>query len=132
MPPQPSDPQFLSAQFGVQTHDPFLQLKPLEQLPQKPPHPSLPQFFPEHLGVHPPGVQSAGQLVTFSAAEQIPSPQTYGIVHSQSGISGNIEVNLRLNWLTEKVGTSKQNKNTKSKVGFIILEERDRDVICLF
>ena len=54
-PPQPSLPQDLPEQLGVQVdvHWPAaLQVWPDEQLPQEPPQPSLPQDLPEQLGVH--------------------------------------------------------------------------------
>jgi len=51
VPPQPSLPQFLPAQLGVQQL-PELQTAAPEQLPHIPPHPSGPQFFPAQLGWH--------------------------------------------------------------------------------
>jgi hypothetical protein len=54
VPPQPSLPQVLPLQLGVQeaTHWPeVLQLLPEAQVPQLPPQPSLPQLLPVQLGV---------------------------------------------------------------------------------
>jgi hypothetical protein len=53
VPPQPSLPQFLPVQLGVQVvvHVPAaLQVWPVAQVPQVPPQPSLPQFLPVQLG----------------------------------------------------------------------------------
>jgi hypothetical protein len=52
-PPQPSSPQALPLQIGVQEHQPLAsQVFPVAQLPQEPPHPSGPQTFPVQLGTH--------------------------------------------------------------------------------
>ena len=64
LPPQPSSPQFLPVQFGVQpppSHTPpALQVWPPEHVPQLPPQPSSPQFLPVQLGVQvPPAIAPA-------------------------------------------------------------------------
>ena len=59
-PPQPSSPQALPLQSGVQVvfpgeHWPLLsQVSPLAQAPQLPPQPSSPHTLPVHFGVQPP------------------------------------------------------------------------------
>lgn len=52
-PPQPSDPQVLPAQLGVQVHLPAgEQASVPAQVPQVPPQPSGPQVLPLHCGLH--------------------------------------------------------------------------------
>ncbi len=67
-PPQPSSPQVLPAQFGVQPwvwHWPAeVQVWPLGQVPQVPPQPSLPHCLPLQFGVQEVTVRVAAWLVT--------------------------------------------------------------------
>lgn len=52
-PPQPSDPQVLPVQLGVQVHLPAgEQASVPAQVPQVPPQPSGPQVLPLHCGLH--------------------------------------------------------------------------------
>ena len=52
-PPQPSDPQVLPVQLGVQVHLPAgEQASVPAHVPQVPPQPSGPQVLPLHCGLH--------------------------------------------------------------------------------
>ena len=53
LPPQPSSPQFLPAQSGVQTHRPVAShVSGAVQVPHEPPQPSPPHSFPAQFGTH--------------------------------------------------------------------------------
>jgi len=54
VPPHPSGPHSLPAQFGMHSQVPFTHPSPAAQVPQDPPHPSDPHSFPVQSGVQVP------------------------------------------------------------------------------
>jgi len=72
LPVQPSEPQFLPAQFGWQllTQVPFWHVWSPPQLPQMPPQPSGPHCLPEQLGIQP---EQEPQPKSSTSLTQMPS-----------------------------------------------------------
>lgn len=89
-PPQPSVPQTLPIQIGVQveTHVPTaLQVLPAVQAPQEPPQASLPHCLPLHAGVHD-EMQVPALLHVFPAPhvpQEPPQPSSPQVFPSQFG-----------------------------------------------